>query len=295
MLSPLRTSSTRSTSMNGYRCGRYRMIVWISIWMMGSVIAHILLLILALPTLQALEACDEPAPRARILERDAGGVYAGSRDRTADHRGSRDDDVVADREMSTDGDGPADLAARADLGAAGDTGTSGDRRVRTDADVVADLNEIVEFDSILDQRVVDGAAVNGRVGSDLHVRPEPYASELWHLEPRAALQCEPKAVAADDDPRMQQSARADPHRAAQRDAGDERRIGADLHVLLQHAMRPDPRPCRHRGARSDHRERTYPRGGIDARIGSHERRRVHALGHCLAGRVQHGRDARVSR
>src|SRR5580658_2488236 len=129
MLSPFLISSTRSTSMKGYRCGRYFMIVWMSIWM-GSLIAHTLLLTLGCTehalergepfgqTVEALEARDELAPRARILEGNTRGVYAGSRDRSADHRRAGDDHVVADRQMSADGDGAADLAARANLGAA---------------------------------------------------------------------------------------------------------------------------------------------------------------------------------
>src|SRR5215470_13773373 len=72
--------------------------------------------------LQPLESPHELAPRARILERDARGVYARVRNGMADHRGAGDVHVVRDREVSADRDRPADLAAAADLGAARDAG-----------------------------------------------------------------------------------------------------------------------------------------------------------------------------
>ena len=97
----------------------------------------------------------------------------------------------------------ADHAALADGGAAGDPGAAGDDRVRADAHVVADLHEVVELDALLDHGVLDGAAIDGGVGADLHIRAHAHGAHLGHLDPRAALGREAEAIPADHHARLQ--------------------------------------------------------------------------------------------
>src|SRR5215469_5344375 len=145
MLSPRLSSSTRSTSRNGYRCGSCFRIPRMSI-SFDSVIASTFsgrtprasgsLLELGdtfVKRGESFETRDELAPAARLLEGDAGRVYPGARDRMADHRSARDDDPVTDREPAADRDGPANHAVRADDGASGNARAAGDRRMRADA------------------------------------------------------------------------------------------------------------------------------------------------------------------
>src|SRR3984957_21075794 len=73
-----------------------------------------------LEPVDALEARDHAAPRRGFLERYAAGVYAGLGNRMAHHGRAEKHDIVADREVTTDGDLTRDLATLADRGAAGD-------------------------------------------------------------------------------------------------------------------------------------------------------------------------------
>ena len=57
-----------------------------------------------------------------------------------------------------------------------------------------DLDLVVELDAVLDDRVVDGAAIDRRVRADLDVVADQHAADLRHLEPRAVRGREPEAV-----------------------------------------------------------------------------------------------------
>src|SRR5438105_7880524 len=135
----------------------------------------------------AFEARHQPAPGVRFFDRQGAGIYTRSRDRVRDRRIAGDDHVVGDREMAGEAAEAADHAALADRGAAGHGYAGGERAVRADAHVVPDHDEVVELDALLDHRVVDGAAVDGGVGSDLDVVADAHRAELRHLEPGAAL------------------------------------------------------------------------------------------------------------
>src|SRR5687768_2599914 len=98
---------------------------------------------------ESLEAADETPPRARLLRRNAAGVYAATGERPAHERDTGDDDVVADRDVADDTGAAADHAALADHDAAGDADACRHRGVRADVAVVADLNLIVELHTVL--------------------------------------------------------------------------------------------------------------------------------------------------
>src|SRR5581483_10836524 len=82
----------------------------------------------------ALEMADELAPRARLLERNAAGVYAGLADRMADHREAGDADIVGDGDVAGHGDSAPNDTPFADGRAARDAGTACDHRMFSDAD-----------------------------------------------------------------------------------------------------------------------------------------------------------------
>src|SRR6202042_3968026 len=81
----------------------------------------------------------------------------------------------------------ANHAAPADHRAAGDAGAGGDGGMSADDHVVAYLDLIVQFDAILDNRIIDGAPINGGVGPDLHVIADSHAAHLRHLYPAAGV------------------------------------------------------------------------------------------------------------
>src|SRR4051812_23885379 len=80
--------------------------------------------------IDALQSAHDAPPRARLLGRNAAGVYAGARDRSAHHREAGDRDVVADRQMPHDASHAADHAALAHGDTARKTDAGGHRRVR---------------------------------------------------------------------------------------------------------------------------------------------------------------------
>src|SRR6516164_7965952 len=127
----------------------------------------------------------------------------------ADGGSTGDHHIVRNGEVASESDHASDHATLADAGAAGDTGARGDRRVRTNAHVVSDHDEVVELHAVLDDGVLDGATIDGGVGTDLHVRADKHAADLRHLEPGALLRGKAKAVGADHRARLQHAARPD--------------------------------------------------------------------------------------
>ncbi len=119
------------------------------------------------------------------------------------------DHVVGNRQMARKTDHAADHAALADRRAAGNAGAGGNGRVRADDHVVADLDLIVQFDAVLDDRIIDGAAIDGGIGADLHIVADPHAAHLRHLDPSPRIRRETEAVGADHRAGMQNAALPD--------------------------------------------------------------------------------------
>src|SRR3954464_14379511 len=177
-------------------------------------------------------------PRCMLVEWIDPGVGARLEDRARHQRAGRDVDMVDDAQVAEDDRGAADGAVPADVGAAGDAGAAGDRGVRADAHVVPDLDLVVELDAVLDHRVVDRAAVDGRIGTDLDVVADAHRADLRNLDPAAGPPRDAEAVGAD-------------HRAGVDDAAlSERAIGVDHDARIEAGLlAPD-------GALADHPART---------------------------------------
>src|SRR6185312_14797389 len=141
----------------------------------------------------ALKARRQPPPAACLFRRECARVYARARDRVADRRIAGDHHVVRDRQVPGEADRAADHAALADGGAPRHAGAAGDDGVRADAHVVGDHDEVVELHALLDDRVVDGAAVNGRVApisTSAPMRTLPTCGTLTQL-PRSGAKPKP--------------------------------------------------------------------------------------------------------
>ena len=160
--------------------------------------------------------------------------------------------------------------------------------------VVRDHDQIVELHALLDDRIVDGSAIDGRVGADLDIGPDAYGAGLRHLDPTAALLCETEAVATDYRARLDHGTRPDLHVMAYRHARCEPRVFAHGRPLFDEALRADERARSNDCTLPDHAEGADMRAGIDARSRSDHRRRVRS-GRCRRERVQDGGDPRISR
>src|SRR5271165_1572155 len=176
------------------------MISWISSVIGSLIIApwSVALRRRALST-QSSKLRDPAPPDFGLFGRHAARIAAGLGDRRGDHAEAGDHDVVGDRQMSRYTDQPADHAALADRRAARDARARGDRRVRADGHVVSDLYLVVELDAVLDDGVVDCAAINRRVGADLDVIADVHGADLRHLDPLPRIGGKSKSVGADHD------------------------------------------------------------------------------------------------
>src|SRR5690606_11748684 len=75
--------------------------------------------------------------------------------------------------------------------------------------VVSQMHLFVENHAVADEGVFDGATINGDVGADIHIRPDPYTTYLRYLVPAAAVECKPEAGGTDHRTGVYDSARAD--------------------------------------------------------------------------------------
>ncbi len=91
--------------------------------------------------------------------------------------------IIADVQVASEHHRTGDHAAGTDAGAARYAAAGRDDGVRTDLDVVRDLNLVIELDPVADDRIVDGAAIDGGVGADFHVSADPHPAELRHFGP----------------------------------------------------------------------------------------------------------------
>src|SRR6202171_4983322 len=134
--------------------------------------------------------------------------------------------------------GEANLPAHHDViphgAAAGYTGLRDEHAVPSDGGVVSDLHQIVDLGALADDGISGRAAVDGRIGADLHVVLDDDAAGLRNLlmSPRARQIAE--AVLPDTDTRMDDDAIADQGML-------DRRAGADGAVAADGGGRADPR------------------------------------------------------
>ena len=135
-------------------------------------------------------------------------------DRTRDAGAAADDHVVGHDDVAGKAGLAADRAPGTDRGAAGNACLGRNYRVLADTNIVPDLNLVIELHAIADDRVIDSATVNGRVGADLHVVTHRHAAQLRNLDV-AALPLPGKAetIRAEHDARCAaRNARRSAHR-----------------------------------------------------------------------------------
>src|SRR5882724_388411 len=185
--------------------------------------------------------------------------------------------------MAEDACRASDRAVRSDARAARNGRTPGHRRMGADAHVMADLDLVVQLDAVLDHGVVERAAVDRRVGSDLHIVAYEGTARLRNLDPAPRIARHAETVRADHHAGMNQCAladkatRIDGHRRSQAAVLADLRVFADRAIGIDHGALAQPRSpadmttradrggCGDFGARFDHRAHMDSRNGTTLR------------------------------
>ena len=181
------------------------------------------------------------------------------------HRGGRHMHAIGQRQVPQHDGAAAQRAVRTDGGTAGHADTTGHGAVAPHAHVVADLHQVVEFHAVLDHRVLQRAAVNAGVGSDLDIVADAHRAQLLDLDPGAAFRRKAEAVGANHGTGMHGAALAHMAVLAHRHVRHQHRAGAHVRAALDHAQRADRRRRVHHGR------------GVHHRAGMHTRRTRRAM------------------
>src|SRR5690554_2441094 len=117
-----------------------------------------------------------------------------------------------DSQVARSADAAAQEHTILDNGRAGQSAHGGDQAVAADLAVVADLDKVIDLGALADDRVAQGAAINGGIGADLNAILNQYASKLGNL-----------AVGP---------AEIEPAKALGADRSEERRVGKECRTRL---------------------------------------------------------------
>lgn len=122
--------------------------------------------------------------------------------------------------MAVDHAGSANHAVAADLQAARHDHAASNRGVVANHHVVRNLTLVINNHAVTDDGVVQRTTVDGRTGANLHAIANNYATQLWDLNPVAAIVRVAEAICAN-------------HRA-----GLDQAILADLNVVVNGDVGP---------------------------------------------------------
>src|SRR6202043_1161651 len=137
--------------------------------------------------------------------------------------------TVADREMVADAHLPAHHDVIPDIDAAGYAGLRDDHAVPPDAAVVSDLHQVVDLGALADDGIPGRAAIDRRIGADLHVVLDDDATGLRYFLVAFRARQIAEAVLADTGARMDDHAIAE-HGVQDRSAGADRAAAADANA-----------------------------------------------------------------
>src|SRR4051794_36470456 len=157
--------------------------------------------------------------------------------------------------MSCDSTGAAYDAVLADDGAARDACAARDDSMRANPDAVAELDLVIQLHTLFNYGVLNSAAVDGGVGSNLHIGPDPHGAHLRHLHPLALLGRKPEPIPADHHARLNDRARSDFHSMTQGHTGNEVHVVLEHNVLFDHAPQTNMHTRTNDRAVADDRER----------------------------------------
>src|SRR5689334_955029 len=120
-----------------------------------------------------------------------------------------------------------------------------------DAHVVGNVHQIVDLGAFADNSVVDAAAVDRSIGTDLDVVGDDTAPNVRNLLVRAIPKDVTETIAADARTRVNEYALAEGRAGINRCARPEARAAADRDAFANHAVRPDDRSVSDRCPRTN--------------------------------------------
>jgi hypothetical protein len=92
---------------------------------------------------------------------------------------------------------------------------------------MGDLAQIIDSHTVLNDRVTNRAAVNGRVATNLNIVTDANTTDLWHFDPAFGCHRITKTISADYGTWVEEASFADLNLAWQRHIGNETAIVAD--------------------------------------------------------------------
>ena len=150
----------------------------------------------------------------------------------------------AKREMAQNSGATANRAVGPNGGTACHTHTTSHRSILADSDVVPNLNQVVELDTILNDGVTQGTAVNAGVGADLHIVANAHGAELFDLFPGFTVRGKAKSVGANHHPWVKNAALTHHAAFADGDMGLENGASTNTRTTLDHAQGTNEYGCR---------------------------------------------------
>ena len=121
-----------------------------------------------------------------------------------------------------------------------------------------DLHEVVDLGAIADEGVIDAAAVDRRVRTNVDVVADDRPPDLRELGVGAIAKHVTKTIASDAHTAVNLAALAEGRAWIERHVREEARVYTDVHAVAHGAMRADPRAIAYHDALADQREGLHP-------------------------------------
>ena len=147
--------------------------------------------------------------------------------------------TISQLQMPQHDSAAAHRAMRANACTASDTGTTRHRCMGPHMHVVPNLHQVVELDAVFNDRVIQGAAVNARVGPNFYIVANAHCTQLLNFEPLAAMWGKTEAISPHHDPRMQNAARTNHTVKTHRDLRSQAGVLANARARAHKALRAD--------------------------------------------------------
>ena len=158
---------------------------------------------------------------------------------------ARDDDLIADFQVSGDADLSGEHDIISQLRAAGDADLRDQQAAFADFHVVRDLHEVINLRAFADDRRAERAAVNRHVRADFHVVADDDVADLRHFAVNAAVLHVTKTVRTNHRAGVNADAPADFR------ARINRHVREQIHVVAEFGVVADEIAALQNGSRAD--------------------------------------------
>ena len=147
--------------------------------------------------------------------------------------------MIGDGQMPDHSGASGNFTITTDDSATGNTDAGGNSRMGTDTHVMRHLDLIIEFTALLDNRIVQGPAIDRGVGTNFHIICDNNSAKLRNLVPSVPVHHQPEAVGTDDHTGVQYAAIPDLHRARQGNPAMQMTMASKCCTALDDTARAD--------------------------------------------------------